>query len=71
RMELTKVETAAKDTLLGAMHRQQKTHYRNGEIEVSIVPEGEKLKVKKISLASSDADEPEEEADGDGESVES
>ena len=46
RMEMIKKEKTAKDSLLATMHKNGKTTYRCGEIDIAIIPEGEKLKVK-------------------------
>lgn len=46
RMEMTKREVELKKSLLALMHRHKKTIYKCGEIEIRVVPEGEKVKVK-------------------------
>ena len=46
RMDMTKREVELKTKLLALMHKHGKTTYKCGDIEITIVPEGEKIKVK-------------------------
>lgn len=46
RIAMLKKELDLKDVVLQVMKRHKKTSYRHGNLEIEIVPEGEKLKVK-------------------------
>lgn len=65
RIGLTAQETSLKTELLTLMHKHKKTHYKHGAIEITIKPEGEKLKVivKEENEQLPDDTQPEAEAD--------
>lgn len=46
RIALNKEEKPLKDALLAAMHRFGKTHYHHNGLEITVVHESEKVKVK-------------------------
>jgi hypothetical protein len=46
RMEMTKREVELKTKLIALMHKHGKTIYRCGDIEIEVVPEKEKIKVR-------------------------
>lgn len=46
RMKLTAQESSLKEEVRRLMHKQGKTHYKHGRIEVELEPEGEKVKVR-------------------------
>jgi hypothetical protein len=46
RMELTKKEVELKTKLITLMHRYNKKTYKYEDIEIELVPEGEKVKVR-------------------------
>lgn len=46
RMEMTKKEVELKTNLMGMMHRYKKKTYVCDGIEINVVPEGEKVKVR-------------------------
>jgi hypothetical protein len=46
RMELTKKEVELKTALIAMMHRHGKKTYKYEDIEIELVPEGEKVKVR-------------------------
>ena len=46
RQELTIQEVDLKTKLLDLMHKNGKTEYKRGNISISIIPEGEKVKVR-------------------------
>lgn len=46
RMKLTAQESSLKEEVRRLMHKQGKTHYKHGAIEITLEPEGEKVKVR-------------------------
>jgi hypothetical protein len=60
RMEMTKREVELQDKLLKLMHKHNKEVYRCGDIEIKIVPKGEKAKVKIHKEKEGSQEEPEE-----------
>lgn len=46
RMELTKKEVELKTALISMMHRHNKKTYKYEDIEIELVPEGEKVRVR-------------------------
>lgn len=46
RMEMTKQEVELKTKLIALMHKHGKTVYKYEDIEIELVPEGEKVKVR-------------------------
>ncbi len=57
RMATLSKEIDLKTQLLDAMKRNKKKHYKYDDIEIEIVPTGEKLKVKTIKEDDDEAEE--------------
>jgi hypothetical protein len=59
RQAILKEEVELKNALLELMHKHDRTHYLHDGIEITVVPEKERVKVK-VKGKESDGEEPEE-----------
>lgn len=67
---LTAQESSLKTELLNLMHKSGKTHYKHGTVEIDVVPEGEKVKVRIKDENEQKPDDTQPEAAPDAESEE-